>query len=88
MKVSEEEDDKEETRFIIHINALHLHLFERRFVARKLHTVYAFHTRLIPSVKPTSFVSNSYSPIRVNSVAMRSVHSSDALVFGTRFLGK
>ena len=49
---------------------------------------YAIQILLIASVTPTSFVSNSYSPIATTIVPARRPHQTNALVLGTRFLGK
>lgn len=80
----------------VHLEALHLEapiaypipatLSCRNATYRRL--VQAVHTRLIPSVIPTSLVSNSYRPTAVAKVAIRRVHISDVRVLGTRFFGK
>jgi hypothetical protein len=49
--------------------------------------IYAFHIRLIASVTPTSFVSNSYNPTATVRVAALNVHQRNFLVFGKRLLG-
>ena len=43
--------------------------------------------RLIPSVNPTSFVSNSYKPMATVSVAARKPHQKTFRALGTLFIG-
>ena len=47
----------------------------------------AVHILLTASVKPTSFVSNSYSPTATVKVAARRPHQNNARVLGSRFDG-
>ena len=49
--------------------------------------IYAVQTLLIPSVSPTSFVSNSYNPTPTTTVASFNPQSNSFLVFGSRLVG-
>lgn len=53
-----------------------------------IHIFYAFHTLLIASVRPTSFVSNSYQPQPTTKMARKLSQSATLRTIDTRHVGK